>query len=92
MTTVSYLNVSNASQLSADIEAVDLASQADGGNGTQYLITLQAGATLTESADISAINLAGSDTLTIDARAGFSMAQGPIAACSPIRALRRSRT
>ena len=66
MTTISYLNVSSASQLSADIKTIDLASQADGGNGTQYLITLQAGATLSESADISAINLAGSDTLAIN--------------------------
>ena len=63
--TAQYLNVSTASQLSADIEAIDLASQADGGDGTQYLITLKAGATLTESADISAINLTGADTLTI---------------------------
>ena len=66
MTTISYLNVSSAAELSADIKAIDLASQADGGNGTHYLITLQAGATLTESADISAINLAGNDTLTIN--------------------------
>jgi len=58
-----YLNVSSASQLSADIKAIDLASQADGGDGTHYVITLKAGATLTESADISAINLAGKDTL-----------------------------
>ena len=61
-----YLNVSSASQLSADITAIDLASQADGGNGTNYVITLAAGATLTESADISAINLTGKDTLTIN--------------------------
>jgi len=60
-----YSDVSTASQLSADIEAIDLASQADGGNGTRYTITLE-GATLTESADISAINLAGNDTLTIN--------------------------
>jgi len=64
-------NVSSASQLSADIKAVDLASQADGGDGTQYLITLQAGATLTESADISAINLTGKDTLTINGKGAF---------------------
>ena len=67
----SYLNVSSASQLSADIAAIDLASQADGGNGTTYLITLQAGATLTESADISAINLTGNDTLTINGKGAF---------------------
>ncbi len=44
--TTTYLNVSTASQLSADIKAIDLASQADGGNGTHYVITLKAGATL----------------------------------------------
>ena len=62
----SYTNVSTAADLSADIEAIDLASQADGGNGTHYSITLKAGATLTESADISAINLALNDTLTLN--------------------------
>jgi len=62
-----YINVvSSASQLSADIKAIDLASKADGGKGTNYVITLAAGKTLTESADISAINLAGNDTLTIN--------------------------
>ena len=66
MTTIAYLNVSSTSQLSADIKAIDLASQADGGNGTIYLITLKAGATLTESADIYAINLAGKDTLILN--------------------------
>ena len=30
--TTTYLNVSTASQLSADIEAIDLASKADGGD------------------------------------------------------------
>ena len=57
--TTSYINVSSASALSADINAIDLASQADGGDGTHYSITLKAGATLTEFDDISAINLAG---------------------------------
>jgi hypothetical protein len=71
MTTISYLNVSSAAALSDDIKAIDLASQADGGNGTQYLITLQAGATLTESADISAINLTGKDTLTLNGQGAF---------------------
>ena len=66
--TTTYLNVSSASQLSADIKAIDLASQADGGDGTQYVITLKAGATLTESADISAINLTGADTLTLEGK------------------------
>ena len=65
--TTSYLNVSSAGALSADILAVDLASQADGGNGTHYNITLQAGASLTvNDGDIYAINLAGNDTLTLD--------------------------
>ena len=64
--TTEYLNVSSASQLSADIKAIDLASAADKGNGTSYTITLEADATLTESADISAINLAGKDTLTVN--------------------------
>ena len=35
--TTSYLNVSSASELSADIKAIDLASQADGGDGTHYI-------------------------------------------------------
>jgi len=64
MTTISYLNVSSASQLSADITAIDLASVS--ATNTNYVITLAAGATLRESADIDAINLAGSDTLTIN--------------------------
>src|SRR5271166_6991064 len=66
--TTTYLNVSSAADLSADIEAIGLASHADGGNGTHYAITLKASATLTESADISAINLAGKDTLTLYGR------------------------
>jgi hypothetical protein len=68
MTTTSYLNVSSVSALSADIAAIDAASQADGGNGTVYSITLKKGATLTESADIAAINLTGADTLTISGK------------------------
>jgi large repetitive protein len=68
MTTISYLNVSTASQLSTDIELIDDRSHVNGGNGTHYLITLQAGATLTETADIEAINLTGNDTLTIYGR------------------------
>ena len=66
----SYLNVSNAADLSNDIAAIDFASQLDGGNGTNYVITLAAGAALTESADISAINLTGNDTLTINVQNG----------------------
>ena len=45
---------------------IDLASQATGGDGTDYVITLAPGATLTEAADLFAVNLAGNDTLTID--------------------------
>jgi hypothetical protein len=63
--TTTYSNVSSAATLSADIKAIDLASQADGGNGTHYSITLKAGATLTEAAQLSAVNLAAGDTLTI---------------------------
>jgi hypothetical protein len=58
--------VSSAAELSADIQKIDLASQASGGDGTNYVITLKAGATLTEAVDLSAINLSGNDTLTID--------------------------
>jgi hypothetical protein len=46
MTTTTYLNVFSASALSADIKAIDLASQADGRTGTPHLITFE-GATLT---------------------------------------------
>jgi hypothetical protein len=64
--TTTYPTVTTAAQLSDEIREVDLASQGSGGGtGTQYLITIAAGATLTESAEISAINLKGSDTLTI---------------------------
>ena len=90
MTTTTYTNVSSAAALSADIAAIDAASKADGGNGTHYSITLEAGATLTEFAPIFAINLTGADTLTIDGqKAPFSTATAgasSFAACSPIRA------
>ena len=62
----SLSNVSSAAELSADIKKIDLASQATGGDGTDYAITLAPGATLTEAADLYAVNLAGNDTLTID--------------------------
>ena len=58
--------VSSAAELSADIKKIDLASQATGGDGTNYVITLKPGATLTEAADLFAVNLHGNDTLTID--------------------------
>ena len=69
MSGISFVNVASASDLSADIKAIDLASQASGGNGTHYSITLTAGATLTEAAQLSAINLAPTDTPTIDGAA-----------------------
>jgi len=61
-----YSDVSTASDLSDDIKAIDLASLAGPGTGTAYTITLAAGTTLAEAADIKAVNLNGSDTLTID--------------------------
>jgi hypothetical protein len=71
MTTTIFSNVSSAEQLSDDILAIDRASRADGGNGTPYSITLAPNATLTEQADIAAINLAGKDTLTLDGQGAF---------------------
>jgi hypothetical protein len=70
VTTTRYSHVASASELSADIKAIDLASQANGGNGTHYVISLASGASLTESAALYAVNLAGSDTLTIDGNSG----------------------
>jgi hypothetical protein len=64
MTTISY-TASRASALSHDIATIDSVSQFDGGDDIQYSITLPAGASLTEDADIAAINLAGNDSLTI---------------------------
>ena len=92
--TTTYTNVSTAADLSADINAIDLASQQDGGDGTHYSITLLSGATLTEFDDISAINLTGNDTLTLNGQGAILDGTGPAAtsaACSPIRARRRSR-
>ena len=65
----SFTGVASAAQLSADIKEIDLDSQASGGLGTHFAITPATGGTtltLTESADIDAINLAGKDTLTIN--------------------------
>jgi hypothetical protein len=62
----SFTNVSTASALSADIKEIDLESQASGGNGTNYSITLASGVALTEAAQLDAVNLAGADTLTIN--------------------------
>jgi hypothetical protein len=61
-----FSDVTSLAALNADIEAIDLASQASGGNGTHYTITLGAALTLTEAAQLDAINLAGDDTLTIN--------------------------
>jgi hypothetical protein len=71
MTTTTFSNVSGAEQLSDDILAVDRASRADGGSGVIYSITLAPDATLTEQADIAAINLAGKDSLAIDGQGAF---------------------
>src|SRR5262249_6944845 len=65
VTTVRYDNVASASDLSADIKAIDLASQAAGGPGTHYVISLATGSSLTEFAALYAVNLAGTDTLKI---------------------------
>ena len=70
MAGTSYRNVTTAGKLSADIKAIDEAS-ASAAN-THYVITLKAGATLTESADISALNLTGTNnTLTINGQGAF---------------------
>ena len=77
MPQTTYSGVATASDLSADITAIDLASQASGGTiGTAYVIQLTPGATLTESADIAAINLSGSDTLTISGSTGATLDGG----------------
>ena len=88
----SFTGVSTAAQLSADIKEIDLASQASGGTGAHYTITLAHGATLTESADIDASNLAGNDTLTINGAGATLNGPAPIAGSSSIRARPRSRT
>jgi hypothetical protein len=92
MTTTSYRNVSSASELSADIKAIDVDSQADGGDGTHYIITLAKGETFTESADIDAINLSGSDTLTINGKGAVLDGVDAYRGLFAIRARPRSRT
>jgi hypothetical protein len=81
MTTTSY-TVKTAADLSADIAAIDAASN---GNGTNYTITVATkpvlplgvrGVTLDESADIDAINLKSGDTLTIDGVGGTLDGEG----------------
>ena len=66
--TTTYSNVSSASALAQDIKAIDQASQASGGNGTNYQITLSSvsGLTLVETSDLPAIDLKGDDSLTIN--------------------------
>jgi hypothetical protein len=65
--TKSYSGVTTAAELSADIKAIDIASQHGSGDGDKYTITLGTGGiTLAESADISAIDLKGSDQLVIN--------------------------
>jgi hypothetical protein len=78
--------VSSAAELSADIKKIDLISQATGGDGTNYVITLAPNATLTELAPLFAVNLMSKDTLTIDGQARRSTAAVRIAGCSSIRA------
>jgi hypothetical protein len=53
--TTTHLNVSTAADLSADIRAGDLASQADDGGGSHYLITLK------PVGDLDGANLDGGD-------------------------------
>ena len=86
MTTVRYDNVASASALGADIKAIDLASQAAGGPGTHYVISLASGVTLTESAALYAANLAGTDTLTIKGTVLSWVGANANPACSFIRA------
>src|SRR4030081_3442382 len=64
--TLTFTGVTSAQTLSDDIRAIDLDSQAGSGTGTAYSIALAQGVTLLEAADISAINLKGNDTLTIN--------------------------
>ena len=92
MTTIEYLNLSSTLELSNAIKEIDLFSQEVGGNGLHYLITLQAGATLTESADISAINLTGSDTLTINGQGAAIDGGGAYRGLFAYSGTRRSRT
>ena len=58
--------ISDATDLSDTLAAISGSSQVFGGNGTVYTIGLTSGANLTESASLSAIDLKGRDTLTID--------------------------
>ncbi|WP_232630428.1 autotransporter-associated beta strand repeat-containing protein [Methylobacterium sp. Leaf118] len=60
-----YAGVSDAATLSTIITGINQSSAASGGGGVHYSITLAAGATLTETADLAAIKLSGADTLTI---------------------------
>jgi len=66
MTTTIY-SVSSAAQLSAAIAAIDSAST---GSGATFEIDIAAGATLTETAALPAIDLNGCDSLTIQGNGG----------------------
>jgi hypothetical protein len=65
-----YAKVATESALSADIQAIDFASTLSEGTNTNYTITLAQGVTLTETAELTAIELRGSDTLTINGNGG----------------------
>ena len=62
----SITGVDTASDLSAQIADINVVSQRGPGGGVHYSITLAPGRTLIEAADITAIHLKGTDTLTID--------------------------
>ena len=62
----SITGVGTASDLSAQIAVINNVSRLGQGGGAHYSITLAAGLTLTEAADVTAIRLKGADTLTID--------------------------
>jgi hypothetical protein len=81
--TVSHPIVTTASQLSDEIKEVDVASQADGGNGTHYSITLKAGATLTKARTSLRSTSPAKTRSPSTAGALFSTAAAPTAACSP---------
>ena len=61
--TNSFTDVSTSAQLSADIATIDGEST---GNGTDFSITLAAGATSNETASMDSVDLKSGDTLTIN--------------------------
>jgi large repetitive protein len=58
--------VTTAQELSDAIRVIDEASQASGGTNTNYVINIAEGVTLLATSDIWAVNLRGTDTLTIN--------------------------